>query len=142
MSAARPAVRSLGHCRGPGETVPFVNRTFVWGAVIATFLSVSSVVPRRRARLTHLLRPKLREIDAVPIPPQPMTIPLRAAGGVPHVPVVFESVSTRSNQVTKHHACGEARAGPVSVSIPVTRWLSIPSDHVHPATGSARAQVQ
>ena len=48
----------------------------------------------------------------------------------------------RSNEVTKQHTCGEARAGPVSASIPVTRWLPISSDHVHPATGSACAQVQ
>ena len=48
----------------------------------------------------------------------------------------------RSNQVTKQHACGEARAGPVSVSIPVTRWTPTASDHAHSAPGSARAQAQ
>ena len=30
---------------GTGEIVPFVNRTVEWGVVIATFLSVLSIVP-------------------------------------------------------------------------------------------------
>ena len=37
-----------------------VNRTFEWGAVIAPFLSVLSIVPRHCARLTYFLHPKLR----------------------------------------------------------------------------------
>ena len=42
---AVPAARNLGNFRGTGEAVPSVNRTFEWGAVIATFLSVFSIVP-------------------------------------------------------------------------------------------------
>ena len=50
--------------------VPFVNRTFGWGVVIATFLSVLSIVPRHCARLTQFLHPKLRKIDVVLISPK------------------------------------------------------------------------
>ena len=42
-----------------------MNRTFEWGAVIATFLSVLSVVPCHCARLTCFLDPKLGKINAV-----------------------------------------------------------------------------
>ena len=56
--------------------VPFVNRTFEWGVVVATFLSVLGIVPRRRARLTSFLHPKLRNTNAVLITPQPMTLNL------------------------------------------------------------------
>ena len=41
-----------------GGIVPFVNRTFEWGVVIATFLSVLSVVPRHCARLAYFFHPK------------------------------------------------------------------------------------
>ena len=33
------------HYHGTWQIVPFVNRTFEWGVVIATFLSVLSVAP-------------------------------------------------------------------------------------------------
>ena len=49
----------------------------------ATLLSVLCIVPRHCARLTCFLHPKLREISAVPITPQP--IPLRRAGSIPSV---------------------------------------------------------
>ena len=42
-----PAARSLGNCHGAGAMVPFVNRPFEWGAVIATFLSGLSIRFRR-----------------------------------------------------------------------------------------------
>ena len=58
-----------------------MNRTFEWG-VIATFLSVLSVVHRRSARLTYFLHPKLRKVNAVLIT---LTLPrLRCMGSVPH----------------------------------------------------------
>ena len=56
---------------------PLVNRTFEWGVVIATSLSVLSVVPRRCARLTSFFHSKLRNINAVPITLQPSTRPLQ-----------------------------------------------------------------
>ena len=54
---AAPAARYLRNYRETEEIVPFVNRTFEWGVVIATFLSV---LPRRCARLTYFLHPQLR----------------------------------------------------------------------------------
>ena len=42
-----------------------------------TILSVLSIVPRHRARLTYFLHPKLRIITAVRTVPQPITLPLR-----------------------------------------------------------------
>ena len=86
---ANPAARTSGDHHGTGVIVPFVLsylRTFEWGAVIATCLSVLSIVPRHCARLTYFLHPKLRGINAVLITPQPMTLllqRLRRAGGVP-----------------------------------------------------------
>ena len=80
---AAPAARSLGNCHGAWEIVPFVNRTLELGAVIATFLSILSIVPRHCARLTCFLHPKRREINAVLITPQPITLPLRRAGSIP-----------------------------------------------------------
>ena len=47
---ANPAAHNLGNYRGAGEIVPFVNRTLEWGVVIATFVSVLSIVPRHCAR--------------------------------------------------------------------------------------------
>ena len=55
----------LDSYRGPGESVPFVNRTFERGVAIATFLSVLSTVPRHCARLTYFLHPKLWKTNAV-----------------------------------------------------------------------------
>ena len=74
---ANPAARNLGNHHGTREIAPFVNPTFEWGAVIATFLSALSIVPRHCARLTHFLHPKLRKVNAVLTPPQLMTLPLR-----------------------------------------------------------------
>ena len=54
--------------------------TFEWGGVIATLLSILSIVPRHCARLIHFLHPKLREINAVLSTPQLMTLTLRRAG--------------------------------------------------------------
>uniref|UniRef100_A0A6T2CA13 Uncharacterized protein n=1 Tax=Eutreptiella gymnastica TaxID=73025 RepID=A0A6T2CA13_9EUGL len=45
--------------------VPFVSRMFDWGAVLATFGSVLSVVPRHCARLTSFLHPKVTDRSAV-----------------------------------------------------------------------------
>ena len=63
---AVPAARNLGSYHGTGEIVPFVNRTFEWGVVILTFLSVLSILPPHCARLTSFFHPKLRKINAVP----------------------------------------------------------------------------
>ena len=61
---AEPAAHTLGNYHGIREIVPFVNRTFEWGVVIATFLSVLSMgVPRHCARLTYFLHPKLRNAN-------------------------------------------------------------------------------
>ena len=62
-----------------------MNRTFEWG-VIATFLSVLSIVHRRSARLTYFLHPKLRKITAVLITPRLITRTLqhlRHTGSIP-----------------------------------------------------------
>ena len=75
--------RNLGHYHGTGETVPFVNRTFEWGVIFATFLSVLSIVPRHCARLTYFIHPKLRRINAVLMSPQPIPLPLWRAGSIP-----------------------------------------------------------
>ena len=66
---AGPAARNSVHCHGTGEMVPFVNRTFEWGVVIATFLPILSIVPRHCARLTYFLHSKLRKVNAVLITP-------------------------------------------------------------------------
>ena len=66
------------HHRGTGENIPFLNCTFEWGVVITTFLSILSILPRHCARLTDFLRPKLRKMNAVLIPPQQITLPLRS----------------------------------------------------------------
>ena len=58
---ANPAAHNFGTYHGTWGIAPFVNRTLEWGAVIATFLSVLSVVPRPCARLTCFLHPKLRK---------------------------------------------------------------------------------
>ena len=83
MHVARPAVRpatcNLGNHHGTGEIVPFVNRTFQWGVAVAIFLSVLSIVPRHCAALTYFVHSKLRNISAVLITPQLMTLTLRCA---------------------------------------------------------------
>ena len=56
----RAAARNLGKYYGTWGIVPFVNRTFDWGAVVAPFLSFMTVVPRHCARLTNFLHPKWR----------------------------------------------------------------------------------
>ena len=64
-----------------------MNGTFEWAVIFATFLSVLSIVPRYCARLTSFLHPKLREINAVLITPQLMTLTLRhlrRAGSISH----------------------------------------------------------
>ena len=71
--ATHPAARSLGNYAGTAET----DRTFEWGVVTATLLSVLSILPRHCARLTGFLHPKLRQINAVLITPQLITLPLR-----------------------------------------------------------------
>ena len=80
--AARPAARNSGNYHGIGEFVPSVNRTLEWGVVIATFLSVLSIVPRHCARLNDFLHPESRKINAVLITPQLTTLPLRRAGSI------------------------------------------------------------
>ena len=47
-----PTACNLGNYHGTGEIVPFVNRIFEWGVVIATFFSILSVVPCHCACLT------------------------------------------------------------------------------------------
>ena len=76
--------------RGTGERGPVVDGPCEWAAVIAAFVSVLSVVPRRRARLSPFLRPKLRKTNAVLTAPQPITPPPPAARAArskgPHAP--------------------------------------------------------
>ena len=62
-ACAALAARTLGDCRGTGELVPFVNRTFEWEVVIATFVPVLRIVPHHCARLTYFLDPKWRKIE-------------------------------------------------------------------------------
>ena len=73
--------------------VSFVNRTFEWGVVIATFLSVLSIVPRHCARLTDFLPPKLRKSNALLITLKLITLTLRcmrrACGAQQVLPVVL-----------------------------------------------------
>ena len=54
-----------------------MKRTFEWGVVIATFLSVLSIVPCHCARLTYFLHQKLRKFDAVLITLKLVTLTLR-----------------------------------------------------------------
>ena len=42
-----------------GKFLPFVDRTFEWGVVIAAFLGTLSIVPRHCVRLTYFFHPKL-----------------------------------------------------------------------------------
>ena len=76
--AVRPAVRNLRNSRGTGGKVPFVKHTFEWGAVIAAFLSVLSLVARHCPRLTDFLHPKSRTINAPLLPPLLIALPLRS----------------------------------------------------------------
>ena len=48
-----------------------------WGVVIATCLSILSIVPRHCACLTYFLHPKLRKINAVLTTPQLIPLTLR-----------------------------------------------------------------
>jgi hypothetical protein len=66
------AARTLGNYRGTGATGPFVNRTFEWGVVIATLLSILRIVPRHWARLPHVFH-ELRKTNAVLFIPQLIT---------------------------------------------------------------------
>ena len=60
-----PAALILGIYHGTWEIVP----------VVATFFSGLRIVPRRCARLTYLLDPKLRKIDAPLIAPNSSAFP-------------------------------------------------------------------
>ena len=92
---AAPAAPNFGYYGGTGGIVPFVNHNFELGVVIAIFLSVLSIVPRHRARLTYFLHPKLRKINAVLSSPQLITLTLRRAGSIPTALVtVFGGVRT------------------------------------------------
>ena len=81
--AEQPAIHNLDHCRGTGEIVPVVCRTFEWGVVIAPFLSVLSIVPHHCACLTYFLLLKLMKINVVLITPTPRR--LQCALCAPHV---------------------------------------------------------
>ena len=54
-----------------------MNRIFEWGVVIATLLSILSIVPLHGARLTCFLHPKLRKINALPITLKLIALTLR-----------------------------------------------------------------
>ena len=98
-TAVRPAARKLCNCRGTGEIVPFVNRAFEWAVVMATFLSVLSIVPRHCAHLTYFLHPKSREINAVLISPRLIPLSLRRlprAGSIPLAPAASVRRGTRT----------------------------------------------
>jgi hypothetical protein len=78
---ANPVARNLGTYNATGGMVPFVNRSFEWGAGIATSFvrfRALGIVPRRCARLTCFICPKLRGSNAVLITPQPVTLPPRS----------------------------------------------------------------
>ena len=79
----RLSAHNFGNYRVTGELLPFVNCTFEWGVVIATVLSVLSIVPRHCARLTYFLHPKWRKIDALLITLKQMTLTLRRAVSTP-----------------------------------------------------------
>ena len=79
-----PAARNLGNYHGTWEIVPFVSRTFEWGVVIATFLSVLNIVPLHCAHLTYFLHPNLRKMNAVLLAAQLITLTLRRAGSIPN----------------------------------------------------------
>ena len=60
--AAHPAAHNLGTYHGTWEIIPLVNHSFEWGVVvIATFLSVLSIVPRHCVLFDLLSSPKLEE---------------------------------------------------------------------------------
>ena len=83
VNPAAPAVRSLGNDHGAGDIVRLVNRTVSMGrGYCITFWSVLNIVLRHCAPLTYCPHPKLRKKNAVPITPQPITLPLRRAGSV------------------------------------------------------------
>ena len=92
-----------------------MNGTFEWGVVIATYLSVLSIMPRHCARLTFFLHPKLRKINAVLLTPQLITLTLRRlrrAGSIPlirNLLVPLPSVLTRLDllalRALQSHAC-------------------------------------
>ena len=76
----------------------FCGPYFEWGAVLATFLSVLSIVPRHCACLTCFIHPKLRKINAVLITQQLITLILRhlwCAGSIPVDQILRANTSRR-----------------------------------------------
>ena len=76
-------MHNLGNYPGTGEIVPFVNRSFQWRVVIATFLSIFSIMPRHCAHLTYFFHPKFREINAMLITLKLITLTLQRAVSTP-----------------------------------------------------------
>ena len=94
-------VSILGNCT-------LFERTFQWELVIATFLSVLSLVPRHCACLADFFHPKLREIDVVLISLKLITLTLRRAVSAPIQPPPSPIQSPTQQQ---HHwcVCGEGQ---------------------------------
>ena len=94
-----------------------LNGAFERGALIATFVSVLTVMPRHCARLAYFLHPKLREIDAVLITPKLLTLPLRRAGTVP-VGVGMDRL-LGSDRITATQTTGVVEVGETTDAHPV-----------------------
>ena len=155
-------MHSLGNYHGTGESVPFVNGTFEWGAVIATFLSVSSIVPRHCAHLTYFLHQKFRKMNAVLVTPQlitptllrsgsacPLTAPQTSAlpgggggggggGRRPHPVRGGAAVPRRLSPLSTRHP-PHCRVGPLATAraAPLPRHHSIPE-----GLGGSRGEAQ
>ena len=70
MRHLRHSIWGIYH--GTGETVPLVNRTFEWGVIITTFLSVlSPIVTHHCACLTYDLR-RLWHSGSIPLAMPPL----------------------------------------------------------------------
>ena len=101
--------------------------TFEWGAVIAPFLSVLSVVPRHCARLTDYLHPKLRRIYLGPVVLQPITRTLRRAVSSPMG--VFSCLWHESPPFPLHGFWGTQYPTSLCVGSPCGRRSGGPSKH-------------
>ena len=136
---ATPTARNLSNCRGTGGNVPFVKHIFEWGVIIATFLSVLSNVPSHCARLTYFLHPKMREIHAVLITPQPIALPLQCACGAQEA-FPLRPPPSPQRQPTLHSLPPEApgrRHSPDHPTVPLRLPPVTPPDALQPQQNSA-----
>ena len=135
---AHPAARNLGNYHGTGGVVPFVNGTFEWGAVIATFLSILSLLPHHCARLTCFLHPNLKKSNAVLITPQPITLTLWPCGapvrfwGQFGVALELDTAGAAPNEScnrsrTCHRGWGREGGAPRGTQSPGRMRMAVPS---------------